>query len=116
MQVQKIALNKAISILDSLSCVYAIIDANGNQFGLLKVEQPKTKSARLYPYGEPTNYSKKYLEHIKVGQVVEVPFDKYTSEKLQSYICNYLSKHIGTGNYTSHINKETNCVEVLRIS
>jgi hypothetical protein len=115
MKIQKIAFQKAVDILDSLNCQYAIIDADGKTHGTLLVEKKPKRQASIYPQGEMSNYVKPYLETLKVGGVAELPIDKYTSEKLQAAACNWMRMNVGKDTFTTHVNKETKRVEVLRI-
>lgn len=116
MKIHDIALNKAIAILNSLGCQFAIIDADGNQHGDLTVVIERQRSISLYPRGEPTKFVSGYLSTIKTGQVVEIPFEKYGREKLQSWISSYMYRTFGRDSYTSHINDATGFIEVLKIT
>lgn len=110
-------MHKAISILNSLDCKYAIIDSNGVKRGDLIIAQSKPKrKINLYPMGEFSNYVKPFLGVLKTGQVAQIPFDKYVPEKVQSAACNWMRVNIGKDSYATHINKESKCIEVLRIT
>jgi hypothetical protein len=116
MKIHEIALNKAINILQSLNCEFAIIDAQGNKHGnLLITEQTKTRGKNIYPYREAVNFCGQYLCHLQIGQVAQLPYEKYGANKVQSWVGSYMHRAYGKESYSTHINKETNFVEVLRI-
>jgi hypothetical protein len=118
MKIQEITLQKAITLLKSLNCQYAIIDANGITHGDLPVagNNFKTRSKSLFAHGELANYVKNYLKNLSLGQVVEIPCEQYPIVAIQTSACNWMRTHVGSDTYTTHANKETNCVEVLRIA
>lgn len=116
MKIHDIALNKAISILNSLGCQFAIIDSDGNQHGDLVIATERQRSSSQYPRGEPTKFVSGYLSTIKTGQVVEIPFEKYGGMKLQSWVSSYMYRTFGRDSYTSHINENTGFLEVLKIT
>jgi hypothetical protein len=118
MKIQEITLQKAITLLKSLNCRYAIIDANGVTHGELPIAESnfKTRSKSLYGHGELTNYVKVYLQNLQLGQIAEIPCLQYPPPTLQTRACNWMRTHVGSDTYTTHANKETNCVEVLRIA
>ena len=117
MKIQEITLQKAIMLLKSLNCQYAIIDANGVTHGDLPIAESnsKTRQKSLYGHGELAAYVKAYLENLQLGQVAEIPCGKYPLVTIQVSACNWMRTHAGSDSYTSHMNRETQCVEVLRI-
>ena len=116
MKIQDIALNKAITILNSLNCQFAVIDNNGNHFGTLKISTERLRAISKYPRGEATKFVSGYLASIKTGDVVEIPLKKYGGNKLQSWVSAYMCRTFGPESATSHINSDTGYLEVLKIT
>jgi len=117
MKIHEIALNKAISILQSLNCQFAIIDAQGNKHGKLLIAESKPAKLRKMrlPFREVTNFCAEHLTNLQVGAVAQLPIKKYGSKNVQSWSSSFMQKTYGKGSYTSHINRETEVVEILRI-
>lgn len=117
LDIQKKTLQKAIDLLDTLGCSYAIIDLDGNHYGTLQVNQPKlSKKAPLrFERGEIRRYLEQYLLTLKVGEVVAIPFGKFGGGTVQSSTAAWFHHRFGSGCQTSTMNHKTNCVEVLRL-
>lgn len=115
LEIQKKTLQKAIDLLDTLGCSYAIIDLDGNQFGTLQVNQPKKKSPMRFARGEIKRYLEKYLVNLKVGEVVIIPYDKFGPQTVQASTAAWFHHRFGGGCQTSTLNHKNNCVEVLRL-
>lgn len=113
-KVEFAALEKAMRLLDATGCKYRICTPGGNLFGDLKLERSKRKFK--YPKGEKVTYLRQHLEKIQVGNVVKVPSDKYDIADLQKSISSYLSKTLGPKSHTTALNRDANCVEVLRVA
>lgn len=113
-KVEFLALEKAIRLLDATGCKYRICTPGGNWFGDLNLEKPKRKFK--YPKGEKVTYLRQHLGNIQVGDVVKVPSDKYDIGDLQKSISSYLSKTLGPKSHTTAMNRDDNCVEVLRVA
>jgi len=113
-KVEFAALEKAMRLLDATGCKYRICTPNGTWFGDLNLDRKKRKFK--YPYGEKSEYLNKYLADIQIGQVVKVPCDKYDLIDLQKSLSSALSKKLGPKSHTSSINRDDNCIEVLRVA
>jgi hypothetical protein len=115
LDIQKKTLQKAIDLLDTLGCSYAIIDLDGNNYGTLQVNQPKGKKSPIrFEWGEQRAYVEGFLKNMKVGEVVIVPWDKY-GKSLQGSIGSWFCKKYGAGSQTSTLNNKTQSIEVLRL-
>jgi len=113
-KVEIAAIEKAMRLLDATGCKYRICTPGGTWFGELKIEKPKRQFK--HPKGEKTAFLRHHLDGLEVGKVVKVPCDKYDLGELQKSIASHLSKRLGTKSHTTAINREANCVEVLRVA
>ena len=115
LEIQKKTLQKAIDLLDTLGCSYAIIDLDGNQLGKLEISQPKKKSSLRFARGEIKRYLERYLINLKVGEVVSIPYDKFGPNTVQASTAAWFHHRFGGGCQTSTLNHNNSCVEVLRL-
>ncbi len=117
LDIQKKTLQKAIDLLDTLGCSYAIIDLDGNSYGTLQVNEPslRKKSKSIFPYGEVAAYLTPYLSKMQKGDVVCVPIGKYNPQSLQGSVASWYFKRFGAAAQTSTINRTKNCIEVMRL-
>lgn len=115
-QVQKITFARAIVLLDSMKCVYAIMDPFGNKHGTLPISGIKRiKRIPKHPHGQRAAYIRKYIDSMSVGDVVQIPFDKFGGAEIQAGIASTAWRHWGKGSITSTIIKVNQVVEVMRI-
>lgn len=113
-KVEFAALEKAVRLLDAMGCKYRICTPGGHWFGELKIE--KRKRQFKHPKGEKTAFLRHHLDGLEIGKVVKVPCDKYDLAELQKSISSHLSKKLGLKSHTTALNREDNCVEVLRVA
>ena len=115
-QIHDQAFKRAVAILEGLKVPYAAIDALGVKHGTLEVKEPiKRTGGRKYPHGERSEYVRKFLLDMKVGDVVMIPFDRYEAIEVQSSATSTAHRLWGSGSVTTTINREKSQVEVLRI-
>jgi len=115
-QIHDQAFKRAVAILEGLKVPYAAIDALGVKHGTLEVKEPiKRTGGRKYPHGERSEYVRKFLPDMKVGDVVMIPFDRYDAIEVQSSATSTAHRLWGSGSVTTTINREKSQVEVLRI-
>ena len=111
--------NKAVVILQAMPAVkFVIVLPDGTTItqGDLQLEKAKQRTRNLrYPIGSVCQYYKPYVADLQVGQMVEIPFDKFDPEPLRSGIASYCSKMWGNGSAMTAINRGKKCVELLRI-
>jgi hypothetical protein len=109
--------NRAIAILRALPVVkFVIVLPDGTEFHQGDLRLIKTKSRNLkYPLGSMCLHYKPYLEKMQPGELIEIPFDKFDSERLRGGICSHCCTAWGNGSVTTAINHEQKCVEVLRL-
>ena len=115
-QVQKITFNRAIVLLDSMKCIYAIMDPLGNKHGTLPIGGIKRiKRIPKHPHGQLSGYVRKYIDGMKVGDVVQIPFDKFGGFDIQKSVASTTWRLWGRGSATSTIIQVNQVVEVMRI-
>ena len=113
-QIQENTFKRAIVLLDSMKCVYAIMDPLGNKHGTFN-ETRKNKRIPKHPYGQRSIYIRKYLESMSVGDVVQIPFDKFGGPDVQQSVGSTAWRMWGKGSVTSTIVRANQVVEVMRI-
>ena len=115
-QIQENTFKRAIVLLDSMKCVYAIMDPLGNKHGTLNVnETKKIKRLPKHPHGQRSDYIRKYLASMLVGDVVQIPFDKFGWPDIQTSVGSIANRIWGRGSATSTMVQANKVVEVLRI-
>lgn len=120
MEVQKIALFKAIALLNASGVKYALIDHNGVKHGELEIIENKQrkKTVTEYPFGSFSSHFLKYVSTIKPGESVVIPYgqfgvDEESRGRLRRAVAGWSSKHWGNGNHITHANGEG--VQLLRL-
>lgn len=118
MEVQKIAIDRAIALLSAAKCQFAIIDAAGNRHGTLEIASPALRSRGAFPRGTLVAHFLPHIEHMKPGDAYVVPYGAFAAEKshresLQKAISSHCSAAWGNKTYITHMNEKG--VEVLRV-
>jgi hypothetical protein len=113
-KVEFAAVEKAMRLLDATGCQYRICTPDGKWFGDLKIERKKRNYK--YPKGEKVAFLRQHLNSIAIGKVIKVPCDKYDLSDLQKSISSHLSKTLGLKSHTTTINRDAQCIEVLRVA
>lgn len=115
-QIQENTFKRAIVLLDSMKCVYAIMDPLGNKHGILNVnETRKNKRIPAHPHGQRSTYIRKHMGSMLVGDVVQIPFDKFGGPNIQTSVGSTANRIWGKGSATSTIIRANQVVEVMRI-
>jgi len=115
-QIQENTFKRAIILLDSMKCVYAIMDPLGNKHGTLNIDGPKRiKRLPKHPHGQRSDYIRKYLASMLVGDVVQIPFDKFGGPDIQTSVGSIANRIWGRGSATSTMVQANKVVEVMRI-
>jgi len=111
MQLQQ--LDRIESVLKNMGCHYQIFLPNGQTRGELPAKQSK-RAPKMFPHNEARTYYKPFVDDLKPGQVARIPLDKYPPDYLQGNVCAYLSTNWGKRTYTTAVNLDAHCLEVLR--
>ena len=108
------AVEQALSTLSKLGCVYHA-QFNGKDYTNGQLATAKFKRASTTCYGDRAEYYKPFIKDLQPGDVVDVPFDKFSGTDLQSSIGAWAVGHWGTKSFMTTVNKKTKVVEVLRL-
>ena len=119
---QKDAVEKLVNIVSAMpGAQYRIILGDGTSYGELEVKEPKklrpkstNGAGHRYARGETLAYYKPFLEPIKVGGVVFVPFDRFHPPTLAQNVNSYAHSMWGTGNYRAVRDDTLRVVKVQR--
>lgn len=104
-------LRSAVKSLEALDAQFKIITKDGREFGELAVVPPIT---RRYNYYKDTLPPKLVDMAVKEKRLI-APEPGDDLALLQTAVGNYASGAFGSGNYRTALNRELNCVEVMRI-
>jgi len=118
MEVQKLALHRAIAMLTAAKCQFAIVDADGNKYGALQVAAPPQRKLGAFPRGTLVGHFLPHIKDMKPGDVACVPYGMCADAEphraaLQKAIASYCSAAWGNKTYITHMNDAG--VEVLRV-
>lgn len=108
-------LTRALNMLNAIGATYAVIEEDGTKHGTLEVAETKKRNSK-YAHGELSGYASKHMADMSIGQIKEVPFDKYTGEEVRSALVSWACYHWGNGTVTTATTKDKQFVEVLRIA
>lgn len=118
MEVQKLALHRAMAMLTAAKCQFAIVDAEGNKYGGLQVAAPPQRTRGPFPRGTLVAHFLPHIKDMKPGDAACVPYGICAAEKshrdaLQKAIASHCSGAWGNKTYITHMNDAG--VEVLRV-
>jgi hypothetical protein len=118
-EIQLKQFNNAIRTLDLLKAKYAAEHPiTGKKLGSLELAKPikpakRVKKRKVFNFGAVD--FKKPLETMDVGDVVEFKFiDDIPVYNLQSRLCTEAYKIFGPSNYTTHVCRKAEAVQILR--
>ena len=118
MEVQKLALHRAMAMLTAAKCHFAIVDADGNKYGSLEVAAPPKRSRGHFPRGTLVAHFLPHIKDMKPGDATCVPYGMCADAEplrasLQKAIASHCSVAWGNKTYITHMNDAG--VEVLRV-
>ena len=117
MEVQKLALHRAMAMLTAAKCQFAVIDSEGNKYGSLQVAAPPQRTRGAFPRGTLVAHFQPHIKDMKPGDAVCVPYgfctEKPHRDALQKAISSHCSAAWGNKTYITHMNDAG--VEVLRV-
>lgn len=121
LNIQKNGLEKLLNILNAVEAKYKIILPDGTTYGELEAHEPKKRKRRSanapgnrYARGETMAYYKPFMENMKAGDAVAVPYDRFHAPTLAQNINAYSHYLWGAGNYSATRNDNNKTVDVLR--
>lgn len=114
------AIKEALNKLEVTNCAFKVILPNGEEHlhdpnDLLNPHKPIKRQRKDRPYGSLVSYYKPYVEDMKVGDVVEIPWGHFTAQELQSAVTAWCGQNWGNGTVTSSKNEDNQTVEILRL-
>lgn len=114
-EVEKITIRKALRVLDAMKDhIQYAIEFDGVTYGNRKLEEVKVyKRNPQYPKGTTRKYYMPYLNTVKDGGLVNVPFGGFDGKVLSANISAYCVHEFGKGNATIHKNEASQCIEVF---
>lgn len=106
--------------LRQIGCAFKIVDADGNTFehDVNRVIEPAKakRQNNKYNYGQVRKTYMPFIKDLQPGDVALVPFDTVVAPiATQSGACAWMSENWGVGTYTTHMNRDKNVVEILRL-
>ena len=109
------AARRAMKMLDAAGAQYAVI-LDGETFGTLIVKEPSKKTSWVsYPRGVTRAYYHPLISGMVAGDVVEVPSNGFDLKTLASNISASCVHDWGKGSAISTMDREADCVRVLRM-
>jgi hypothetical protein len=115
-EIENKVLNRALQMLDAIKCEYAVVDADGNQHGELKIQPAKGRRDMKYAWGALTNHIRPLVQDMKIGDVVKVPIAPFDLEAVQGSVASCCYKLWGRGAHTAALTKDRLYIEVLKLS
>ena len=113
-EVQNTAFNRALKLLDAAGAEYAI-KFDGEVHGTLTLAPERKGKPSLYRRGETHSYFWPLVKDIQVGEVREVPLDRFDGPTLSSNISSACVRTFGVGCSIVSLQKAKGVVAVLRI-
>lgn len=120
MEVQKIAVERALRFLNAAGCKYCILEADGTKHGTLEVAEdngPKRKSSR-FPRGALLAHYMPFVKGIGAGDSVVIPYGEFgvdddAKAALRGALASWCSAKWGNKTYITHNNSHG--IELLRV-
>jgi hypothetical protein len=111
-------LTSLMALLDHNGAKYRIEMPDGRVYGTLEVAAPRSSSRKplQFPRGTVQAHYLPYVENMKNGEAVAVPFGPFGGNALRSSISSYCTRTWGSEASMTSVNHKTQCVEVLRIA
>ena len=113
-QVQKIAFEKALRVLDAVKdkIAYAV-EYEGKTYGNRALAPVKSRGTGRYPHGMTRKHYLPYFKGAQIGDVIKVPFADFEPRVLAANISAACFHMYGKGNVTVHLNRKSKCIEVM---
>ena len=117
-QIYDKVLSAAIRNLRHIGCAFKIVDIEGNAYEheLERVLGKAHRGANRFASGLVRACYFEFIQDLEPGQVANVPFDDEVPEsRIQSGACQWMAENWGAGTFTTHLNRDKNVLEVLRL-
>lgn len=107
----------ALNILKGVNAKYKILLPDGTEYGELEVQENKARKRRAVldgrKYGELVLYYRPLIEHMKISDIVVVPFNNYRPDALSGAISAWACTHWGKSSVIT--SKSDTAIEVMRV-
>ena len=118
-EIIKITVEQTLKKLQASGCAYRVMLSDGTTF-THKEEildgKKRTRTGLPYKYGDVKAHYEPYIKDLEVGEVALIPTtDNLALDVIQGSLTAHLSQRWGKGTYTTFGNKDTGCVELLRL-
>lgn len=121
MQVQKIALQRALTMLQAAGCTYCVVEADGTKHGTLEVAAAPSAAKRApgpFPRGAMRDHYLPYLTAVEVGGNTFIPYGNFATtpegkSALRGAVSSWCSAKWGNQTYLTHM-AETG-IELVRV-
>lgn len=120
MEVQKIAIERALRLLNAAGCKYCILEADGTKHGALEVAATKETARRAgrFPRGAMLAHYLPFVKGMKAGDAALVPYGAFGADEdgkssLRAAMASWCSATWGNKTYITHNNEQG--VELLRV-
>jgi len=119
-QIYEKVLTVAMRNLRQVGCAFKIVDADGNSYehdiDRVIIKRWSGRSSNKFEYGAVRATYLDYIRNLEVGQIANIPFDSEVSPTAtQSGACSWMSENWGVGTYTTHVNRDKQVIEILRL-
>ena len=117
LDIQKVAIQNLITMLNKAGAQYKIILSDGTEFGELQVQAKKEMKRRssLLPRGTLIKHYVPYVSNLQVGEVTEIPVSGFDAESVRSSLSSWIHQNWGGQAGSTMINRTTGNIEVLRL-
>lgn len=106
-------IKKSINILKAVNAEYRITLPNGVTYTNIPAAKPKRRRRGL-ARGLMSGHYLPYIKAIKHGQLVEIPYAKFSGDALQRSVSAYARYLYGKGSIITSKNDKRKIVEILR--
>lgn len=114
--IEKAALDKAISFLKAGKFTYAILDSDGTKHGDLEIvnKTGRKRGALKYPMGTLRNHFYPYIHDLKKDEGAEIPCGDFAPEYLRKTISAWACNHWGNKSHNIVISEPSNSLILFR--
>jgi hypothetical protein len=120
MEVQKIAIERAMLLLKAAGCKYCILEDDGTKHGTLEIAEPKgpSRNPPRFPRGAMLAHYLPFVKDMKPGEATLVPYGDFGASDdgksaLRGSLASWCSAKWGNKTYITHNNAQG--VELLRV-
>jgi len=110
-------LHKALAILQAIPDVkFLVVMPDGKEYAKGNLQSMKGKRGPpKHPFGSARFHYKPYLADLQIGNLIEIPYEKFDVQSLRSGISAHCCTIWGKGSAITAVNRSKKCIEVLRM-